>query len=449
MAARVERLQTLLGMLQPVPADWLEGAGAVHKGEPGLTPLTCTSWSVVKAAWQKALRMRQDLEDVLATTLAVAMSTQQTGDQLFLLLIANPGSAKTRLCDALLVSRTCYPMEHLKGFHSGYNDGTGDDFSLLARSNGKTWITPEGDVMVASPTFPEIMAQIRRIFDGTSGASYKNQKQDRRYTCLRTPWIMAGTPFMLASMDQSRLGDRFLRIYIDDPVEDERRAILRRAAYAGLADTLQTSNGSVNTTLSPEMANAYRLTGGYVDHLRTNAADLLAVVKANQTQSEVERLVEYNADLAEFTADLRARPAPLVRGVKSEAPDGKELPARLVQQYGRLSLCLTAVMQLPKVDRNVSRIVTKVARDTSRGPTLDLVKLLHGTGDKGEDAGSLALRLGEKDEVMQRTLRFLENTGTVRHFYPHVVAGLKSKRRWKLTDRMAGLYGEVCGNGNW
>lgn len=443
LAARVERLGELLRLVRPVPPEWL--APATVREEAGLFPLACTRWAEVVAAWEQALRWRPELEDVLAVCCAVAVSTQQTGDQLFLQLIALPGSAKTRFCDALLVSRSCYPMEHLTGFHSGYTDGTDTDYSLIARSNGKTWITPEGDVMVASPRFPELMSQIRRIFDGASGASYKNRKEDLRYTGLRTPWIMAGTPQMLTGTDQSRLGDRFLRVYIDEPDAGERRAILLRAAAAGVEATLQTSNGAATTTLTPAMARAYQLTGGYVDHLRANAAALIGAVWRGNGDREQAELAERYADLAEFTADLRARPAPHVRGQEPECPDGKELPARLVQQYGRLALCLGAVLQRPGVDGRVLKVVAKVARDTARGRTLNVAERLYGSPD-GLPAEELAVLLNDPEgKATGRLLRFLEHTGSVARFQERLVVGMRPRVRWRLTERMAHLYAANLG----
>jgi hypothetical protein len=168
-------------------------------------------------AWRKALEWRQELDDVLSVLLAVCFSTEQVGDQLFLQFIANAGVGKTVFCDALLTSKNCYPLEHVKGFHSGWREGQdGEDFSLITRINRKTLVTPEGDVIMSSPQFTEIMSQQRRIFDGTAGASFKNMKKDRRYTGLRTPWIIAGTPALMQT-DQSRLGDRFLRICANGP----------------------------------------------------------------------------------------------------------------------------------------------------------------------------------------------------------------------------------------
>ncbi len=199
---RIERLGELLAKVRLVPQEWLAG------GVAGGTVVTHTAveapctWEELISLWSKprALRMRQELKDVLAVMLAVTTSTMQTGDQVFLQVLGPPGTAKTKFCDALLTAdEFCYPLEQLTGFHSGWQDGSGQDFSLLSRVNGKTMITPEGDVLMSSPRFAEIMSQQRRIFDGTSGASYKNQKVDQRYTGLRTPWIIAGTPALITT----------------------------------------------------------------------------------------------------------------------------------------------------------------------------------------------------------------------------------------------------------
>ncbi len=341
---RVKRLQELLALVRPVPADWLVGKGSAREHGKELEPLGCKDWDVLLKAWRKAIRLRQGLEDVLAVMLAVCLSTEQVGDsQLFLMVIGVPGNAKTRLCDALLVSKKCCPLEHLKGFYSGYTDATGEDFSLLARINRKTLITPEMDVMMGDPNFVKLMSEARRIFDGTGGASYKNKKEDLRYTGLRTPWIAAGTPALLDN-DQSRLGDRFLKIYVDRPDYDEQRSILLRAGYTELASVVQTSNGHAEGQMTAELARAYQLTGGYVDYLRSNAGELLSAV-----QQDAEYVVDRCATLAEFAALLRARPNSDLR--KQEGEVVVELPSRLTKQFVRLAKCLAVV--LCKRDRNL------------------------------------------------------------------------------------------------
>ncbi len=271
---RGQRLGRLFARLAPAPQEWLDAA----KHHERLETLECKSWPVLEQAWRDCQRWRQSLSDMLATMLAVAASTSQTGNQLHLLVVAAAGSMKTVACDAMLTSRKCIVVEHITGFHSGVVSDDGRDLSFLARANHLTWITPEGDVLVSSPQFGELMAQARRIFDGKSSAVYKNTDDDNSFEGLRTPWIIAGTPALL-NTDQSRLGDRFLRIVIDPPEEDERQAILAHVGRVAFDSSVRAVDGQPGTILSVEMARAYRLTGGFVNHLRAEAERLVESVQ--------------------------------------------------------------------------------------------------------------------------------------------------------------------------
>ena len=358
------------------------------------------------------------------------------GDGLFLLGDFTV-THNTRLCDALLVSRKCVPLEHLKGFYSGYTDSTGEDFSLLARVNRKTLITPEMDVMMGDPNFVKLMSEARRIFDGTGGASYKNRKEDLRYTGLRTPWIAAGTPALLDS-DQSRIGDRFLKVYVDRPSADEQRSILMRAGYAELGGVVQTSNGRAEGQMSAEMARAYALTGGYVDYLRGNAAELLSAV-----QQDAEQVVERCATLAEFTALLRARPNADPR--KQEGEVVVELPSRLTKQFVRLAKCLAVVLCRPEIDDDVLRLVRTVALDTARGRTMEIVRHLYNAGAVGLSLAELAGKTHHGQEREGAMLAFLRHPtlGVAQRVQTPKRPGLVPRIHWTLTPRMRQLYQEV------
>ncbi len=437
---RINRLSDLLTRMTPVPVEWAAAHGRPKDHGKELEPLACQDWGALVQGWRKAMRMRKGLEDVLAVMLAVCLSTEQVGDsQLFLMVIGVPGNAKTRLCDALLVSKKCCPLEHLKGFYSGYTDASGDDFSLLARINRKTLITPEMDVMMGDPNFLKLMSEARRIFDGTGGASYKNKKEDLRYTGLRTPWIAAGTPALLDG-DQSRLGDRFLKVFVDRPTADEEHAILLRAGHTELRSVTQTSNGRAEGQMTRELATAYRLTGGYVDWLRGNASELLSAV-----QQDDDWVLERCATLARFTALLRARPQSDPR--KTEGEVVTELPSRLMKQFVRLAKCLAVVLNRKTIDEEVLRLVRVVALDTSRGRTLDIVRHLHAAGDVGLSQAELRARTHQTEEKDRHLLNFLRHPtlGVSRLVQAPVRPGLAARTHWVLSARMKQLYEEVEG----
>lgn len=438
-SGRLNRLEILSSKVETVPAAWGVGTGGSSspQGRPPvreLAPLRCGSFAELVTAWRRALRWRREMQDVLTVMLAVALSTDQSGDQLFLQVIADAGSAKTRFCDAMLVSKACFSLEHMTGFHSGWNDGSGEDFSLITRINHKTLITPEGDVMMSSPRFAEIMSQQRRIFDGSTGASYKNKKDDTKYTGLRTPWIIAGTPALMQH-DQSRLGDRFLRVCLNRPGDDETKNILRQVGFSALRSVVCSVNGAPETSLDEHMALAYRLTGGWVDRLRAEAADRLRALVVDG-----DALVDECMDLGEFVADLRARPEPSRRAGQSpsEAGPTKEMPTRLTHQFVRLACCVAAATDAPTTTPEVMRVVRKVALDTARGPTLILARHLFAAGAGGLQAGGLAVMSRADEAETRNLLKFMRAVGAAESFSPG--KGTRQTLRWRLTERLRELY---------
>lgn len=434
---RVGRLGELMSKIEPVPESWLAEAKKKLAAARHIEPTECKTFAACIDAWRRALAWGgthgQCLEDVIAVMMAVSTSTVQRGDQLFLQVIGSAGSAKSRFCDAMLVSKKCYPLEHLTGFHSGYKDASGEDFSLLARIDRKCLITPEGDVLMSSPKFDELMSQQRRIFDGTSGASYKNRKEDVRYTGLRTPWIIAGTPAMM-DRDQSRLGDRFLKVFINLPSASERDHIVTRAFYSAIDEVASESNCSASSTVSGDLLQAYRMTGGYVEYLRANSSRLLAGIG----------LGEYGPDqfgaLAEFAASLRARPCLDPRKKHGEAHDTQELPTRLVKQFARLGVCLAAVLNRKEIDADVFRRVRKVAVDTASGQTMELCSHLRAHHPEGKTLEGLKQDKG-RSETMYRLMIFLQRMFVVEQFRLPPNKGL----RWRLTPRFKNLWDSVVG----
>lgn len=427
---RVANLGKLLGRVEPLPQDVVEREKKVAKDQQRLRPLPCRSWSEVVAAWADAVRWRQGLQDILVASLAVSISTQQQGEQIFLLVGGPPGAGKTRLVSALLVSDHCEPFENFSGLFSGWRSGFGDDdYSMLASINGKTLITPEGDVLVKAKDFPEKMSHLRRIFDGNITQRYKTLKNARRYDGLRTPIIVAGTHVMIRAMSQPALGDRFIRVFADQPNRSEERNILLHAGAGAWASVGQASNGRPDSQMSPKMTLAYRLTGGYVDHLRERASEIIDNVGGD--------CIEDCADLALYTSFLRGRPDSDPRN-KTDEEARRELPARLVQQYTRLARCVAAVTGRPEVDDKVMRLVRKIAVDTSDSKMRTLCTYIHSQSETGGSYGStLARWTGVSDQVMSDRLQYLREIGTL--------VSVNDDQQWKLSDAMMDVWDSVKG----
>lgn len=442
---RFQRLTELVTNIVEVPRDIFNPVASIINGNTqhigALESISCHTFEKCEEAWKEAVRMRSDLSDALAVVLSVCASTQQGGNQLFLQLIASAGGCKTTLLDGLLVSRHCHHLEHLTGFHSGWKlaEDSSKDCSLISRINGKTLITPEADVLMSSPRFHEIMGQQRRIFDGKSGATYKNTDKDIVYSGLRTPWIMAGTRAMM-DHDQSHLGDRFIRFIIEDPPEKEKREILRRAVRSERVAMLDTANGTAGSVVDPKTRLAQSLTGGYVDWLRANVEEELTKIEVPPSSEE------YCIDLAELSADLRARPNEDRR--KVETHDSKEMPTRLARQNIRLATCLAVVLNKKVVDWDVLRVVRKVALDTAAGHSLNIVQWLcssDGNGGSYQQAGGLMRGIleawtGMYNDRLMNYLKFLCKIDVLEHRDVRQTSGA-----WLLTDRVYDLYLRIMG----
>lgn len=443
-------LAELLARVESAPADWFtphtsNGAAPGTNGHAAnVEPEPCDSWAACEAAWRDALEWRAELGDVLSVMLAVAASVQQAGDnQLFLRVIGDPGSAKTRMCKGLLVSRRCKLLLHLKSFHSGFKKPGEDDkdCSLVARINGLCLVTPEADALEVGMNTTELDRQVRQIFDGDSGNTYGNSDVDRQYKGLRCPWIQAGTPALM-DKDQSRLGDRFLRIRIEEPSQATKRAIMMRSLRNERLAVLETANGTESSIISPRLRRAYALTGGYVDWLRAHVEERLAAVGMDGAAEE--RCV----DLAELTADMRARPN--MDPKKHEVHHTKELGSRLAGQFGRLALCLAVVRNKQSVDADVLRVVRKVALDTAHGHTLNIVQWLCAANPKvpgknyqecgGLMDGTLEMWTGMTKERLANYLGFLRKVGVLEWREQR-----QSNGSWLLTGRVYDLYLRVMG----
>ena len=442
---RNQALADLILKVEPAPDDWFTASHATNGKLIHPTHIEarrCETWAECEAAWEAAMYWRRDLGDAMAVLLAICASTDQSGNQLFLDLIGSPGSAKTTLCQGLLVSNHCIHLENMTKLMSGFKKPGEDDkdCSFLARSNGKTWITCEFDVLGSSPHYRDLMGKVRRIFDGETSATYGNDDKDRIYTALRTPWIRAGTQKMMdrmADYDQSQLGDRFLRFILSDPNDSDRRSIARAALRSERAAVVDRVNSVAGSTVDPKTRLAHALTGGYVDWLRANAEDQLAKVDV------VDSVEDHCIDLAELSADMRARPSEDRRKVESH--NTKELPTRLARQNIRMALCLAVVLNKFSVDSEVLRIVRKVALDTAYGHSLNIAQWLCSPNPKvggrtyqecgGLAEGSIAMWTGMSPERLLNYLTFLRGIGVL-----ELRKSPQSGDSWMLTNRVYELY---------
>jgi hypothetical protein len=426
---RLKRLEGLLDKLAPVPDSW--SSEYVYSPDKELSCKHCDSYDALKASWEEALHWTNGLDCALIVMLASSMSTKIIGDQLWVRILAPASTGKSTLCEALSVSHNVIAKSTIRGFHSGFANGSDKDTSLIAKADGKTLIIKDGDTLLQSPNLGQILAEGRDIYDGTSRSHYRNA-QGRDYSGVRMTWILCGTN-SLRSLDQSELGERFLDCVIMDRIDDELEdEILWRVVNRTERNMSVESNGFAESQYDKQLVEAMCFTGGYVDYLRDNAVSLLR-------QVQVGSLARHQCTrLGKFVAIMRSRPS-----TQQDETSEREFAARLVSQLMRLAKCMAAVLNKDKVDSEVMAKVSKVAWDTAGGHTLDVVRTVH-PESHGLEVRIIALRTNRSDSDTRKMLRFLKRIGAVDTNQTR--ANTKARTRqtsWVLTDRLRALYNEV------
>lgn len=430
--ARVVLLSSLLPRLVLTPPEWK----AENEDEK---PLPCKSWRVLMTSWRKSMKMTEGLDRAIAFSLAVAMSTEIPGEQLWGKLVGPPSSGKSTICEALSVARKYVKaLSNFRGFHSGFkSDREGkEDNSLIPMIQGKTLIVKDGDTLLRQPNLPQILAEARDIYDRVSRSTYRNQL-NREYTGINMTWLLCGTS-SLRELDSSELGQRFLDCVIMNSISEEmerevagRKANQMRLMMASLGNGVKAGGRDGE---SPEMITTKRLTGGYLAHLRDGAEQLLRDVTMDD---ETAALCE---SLGTFVAYMRARPS------KTQDEEiNREFSPRLVSQFVKLAYCLSAVTQEKSVNASVVSRLRAVALDTARGKTFDMVGSIFRSGEEGLEQRGVGLMSNMTEEKAGTFIRFLRSIGAVEVFRVQLTSGLKSNPRYRLARRMKELYVAVTG----
>lgn len=420
--SRTTLLSDLTTNLTPVPISWTE-----PKVE-SIAPDTCKDWGTLTDAWRKAMKWTEGLDKTLSIMLSTIASTTMTDDQLWLRVIGAPSSGKSEMCKALAVSKKYSLLNSVStGFHSGYMTEDRRDHSLLSRCRNKTLITKDGDPLLQNPNLRKILSQGRDIYDTVSNAHYGNSIK-RDYEGYRMTWILCGTDG-LRMLDSSELGERFIDCEMDQVDESVISAINRRVAMRIISNRGLEANCKAETSNSPAMVQAMRLTGGYVEYLRENGGQL-----RSKLDSPSDEVISHCDTLSRLVADLRARPSK-----RQDEKASKEMPYRVNAQLVKLALCLSIVLNKDRVDNEVMRRVCAIAFDTCGGRSMKIVGLLRDSDNTGRDVESVCMNIGDPDgKETKKLLKFMREVDIIRVFF--LKGALKIRPRVKLTERFVKLY---------
>ena len=433
---RVTLLKSLLGLLCPAPSAWLtRNTGSLKSVQPNsggtsdyssdMVLKSCSSYAELVKAWEEAMKWSEGLDSALAAMLASSMSTQFIGEQLWLKIIGPPSSGKTSLMEGLATARKWYlSKDTIRGFHSGAKREDGEE-TLAQLVNGKTLGIKDGDTLLKSPNLKQILSEGRALYDRVSRTDYRNFVRDE-YMGHRMTWHLAGTA-SLREIDDSELGARFLDVVVMDGIDDEfEDMVAMRSAIQEARNMTVLSDGKPESQHPTELANAMALSGGYLDFLRENALDLSCAVQPD------ESCFKLFSRLGKFVAYMRARPSR-----DRDSDPEREFSPRLVKQLTRLAISLSGVFGHQRVEDRAVQLTHRVAMDTSRGRTLDLVKVLVNI-PQGIEARGLSALMHVSDERLRSQLKFLRKIGITQM---GVDGG--GGKRWRLTPKMSELYGEV------
>lgn len=434
---RIKLLHSLRERIEDVSEEWLQGAEKLSKETGlGIQPRDCDNYKEVINSFRKCLNITPRIDLTLSAMLATAVSTKASGTaQLWLRVIGPPSSGKSTMCEALAVSQHVFSKSTIKGLFSAYKtDKEGkEDNSLIPKLKDKTFIVKDADSLMKAPNVAEIMSQFRDSFD-------KNTRMDARNGISRDylinfTAIFAGTGSIQA-LDQSDLGERFLscRIVEDQHNDDLEDDIALRVAYRAKSNMSLESNGKAESMTDPKLVESMQLCGGYLNHLRENAQDLLS-----QVDCPDESMMQI-IHMAQLVSYLRARPP---KGGSENVE--KEWSARLVEQFMRLGMCLTVVLNKTTVDAEVLSRCHKVCEDTCRGRVLSMARYLYSQGSAGAETRFIAQATHHTDSQEREMLRFLKRIGAVESFEVKDTQGksMSAKIRWRLTDRVRKLYRNV------
>lgn len=439
----IDRVQTLYDFIKttvkPIPSDWIQGRfNDSSGGSVSMDFIECTDWRALQMAWRKALKWTEGLDRALSCMLASVISTKTVGDQLWLKIMGPASCGKSTLCEALAVNKQyVFSKSTIRGFHSGYKtdrDGE-EDNSLIPKVRDKTLVTKDGDTLLQSPNLSQILSEARDLYDCTSRTHYRHGVS-RDYEGIRMTWLLCGTS-SLRKLDSSELGERFLDCVIMESIdEDLEQEINTRVANRALRNVILEADGTPESHHDPDETRAMQMTAGYISYLRENAQELLKKVMILEESDALNKLVSYGT----FVAYARARPS------KTQDENAeREFSARLVSQHVRLAVCLAAVIGRTEIDEEVMRRVRRVALDTARGKTLEIIKTLYEAGLEGKFMTQIANAVNETEDKIKTLLRFLRQI-KVADWYTTKTGGVTSRPKWRLTPRLNKLYREVVQN---
>ncbi len=337
-----------------------EGASSSDSGGGGGSEIRVlpkrTKFSTIVKDFSERLFFDKPKQNGLAIMHATVASVVLPGDPLWTFIVAPPGGGKTMLLESFRKSRWCIfrSSVHPAMLISGMD--LEDDPSLIPKLKNKTLVLKDYTEIISMPREKqeEIYGILRGAYDGHAMRSFGNGV-DRDYDDCHFS-LLAGVTDVIHGDDRAALGERFLKYQLvtGGSAYDQSRHIAM--AISGMSQQLANESFLRDVTEAFLEHTIEKLESGKIpapeDWVITRLTALTQIVAHLRTS--VPRT---------YRDELLYRPAP-------------EIGARLGKQLMKLAQTITVVWGLPRITKDVLRLVEQVAFDTARGWGLDIVSVL-------------------------------------------------------------------------
>lgn len=379
----------------------------------------------------------------IAVTLGVYLSTPLPDKPVWLFLVAPASAGKTTVIDGMGTDNAFqYQVSKFgpKVLVSG-GGGQGNDFSLMPRLQNRCLgikdFTPilEMSAAVRDETF----GLMRDAYDGHVTIAYGNgvtrTYPDTHWSCV------AGVTEEIRKINNTSMGERFVRINFIDPYEDH----LDQTMLA-IADPPEESDEDVESKYD----FARRRILGFVQQRASEIFTLNEEGYFKPTyipRFEHKDVMKRIAFLAEVTARLRTE-VPRSRGDDVAYRPSPELGSRLGTQFKKVSQGLCYLLNKQAINDDVYPHVAQVAVDTSLPHYYEIVHSVLRMGQASE--AYIAEKCGLAPSITNRIIRDMNELGILEPKSVMANAsgrGGRARTNWAVEEDFAAMFKEAFPKG--
>lgn len=338
----------LQGMLVPLSSEKAaEKAG--HGDPPKKVYDKIPTFKELVKEYKKNVHLDRNMTEALSIVLASALSIKMPGDPIWMFLVGTAGSGKTLLLRSMQDSEVAHYESNLRphALVSGMRMDDGEDASLIPRLKGRCLVLKDyTEVRSQDRTAQEaIYGILRGAYDGHVRYTFGNGLIRDYPDCHFA--MVAGVTHEIHGDNRASLGERFLKCeYLGDDHDSEQHI---RAAMDGL-----------NVLSEKEIV------------LRDKVAAFLSQELSEPTPAAPEWVKTRLVGLAQLVAQLRTAITYGYRGEMLYRPRPEE-GTRLAKQLLKLGKALCYVFGKKAIDKEVYRLMEKVALDTGVGFHQDVI----------------------------------------------------------------------------